>query len=275
MTSPVHNKKRIIVCGYPKSGNTWLTRLIADVVNCPVSGFWCEPFNPEIAVEGGDRESEWICFKAHHSYTQLLETLNIYGNGTEKIVYIYRDPRAVATSACNYFDIAPKHRRLYFLLELLTREPCIYEKMFRHRDYAMDCIVSGLIHGTQHGYWMYIPWMKHIEEYLVSGTTMAVSYESLKHNPKSVMKQLCDFLCIHRDESRIDASISRQAFNSRKSKTDFSTKRREMRILRKGETDSWKYELPNRHILHIEKELGSYMAGLGYLPHTSSPVLYR
>lgn len=31
--------KRIIVTGYPKSGNEWVSRLIAAVVGCPVSGF--------------------------------------------------------------------------------------------------------------------------------------------------------------------------------------------------------------------------------------------
>ena len=37
--------KKIIIVGYPKSGNTWLTRLTADLVGCPVEGFL---YNPNI-----------------------------------------------------------------------------------------------------------------------------------------------------------------------------------------------------------------------------------
>ena len=29
----------VYVVGYPKSGCTWLTRLVAELLGCPVSGF--------------------------------------------------------------------------------------------------------------------------------------------------------------------------------------------------------------------------------------------
>ena len=43
--------KNIIVVGYPKSGCTWATRLVAELVGCPVGGFW-QSDKKEIAVEG-------------------------------------------------------------------------------------------------------------------------------------------------------------------------------------------------------------------------------
>lgn len=62
--------KKIIIAGYPKSGNTWLTRLVAEIVGCPVTGFlYSQHF--EIAKEGGDRKSEFECFKSHHKYYEL------------------------------------------------------------------------------------------------------------------------------------------------------------------------------------------------------------
>ena len=35
-------KNKVIITGYPKSGNTWLTRLIAEALDSPVIGFYNE-----------------------------------------------------------------------------------------------------------------------------------------------------------------------------------------------------------------------------------------
>ena len=52
-------KKKVVVVGYPKSGCTWLVRLVAELIQCPVTGFWGEPDNPEIAIEGTERKSDF------------------------------------------------------------------------------------------------------------------------------------------------------------------------------------------------------------------------
>jgi len=59
------SKRRILICGYPKSGNTWLTRLVAELVGCPVSGLWMCTKNTT-DNKGQTRISEYECFKAHH-----------------------------------------------------------------------------------------------------------------------------------------------------------------------------------------------------------------
>lgn len=79
----LHMKNRIIVCGYPKSANTWLTRLAAEIVGGSVAGFWCEPFNNDAAIEGLERESDFQCFKAHHCAHDMEQTFNLYANGSE------------------------------------------------------------------------------------------------------------------------------------------------------------------------------------------------
>ena len=67
-------KTRIIVCGYPKSGNTWLTRLVAEIIMSPVVGFWMYPLHNEVAIEGLDRKSDYMCFKAHQCITETMST---------------------------------------------------------------------------------------------------------------------------------------------------------------------------------------------------------
>jgi hypothetical protein len=89
----------VIIVGYPKSGNTWVTRLVAELIGCPVVGFLDYDDQPEIAREGLNRRSDYQCFKSHH---QLHELCDIDTN-TKKIIYVVRDPRDVCISGAHYF----------------------------------------------------------------------------------------------------------------------------------------------------------------------------
>ena len=100
-------KKKIIIAGYPKSGNTWLTRLVANLVDCPVAGFWGSDHD-EIASEGASRMSEFECYKAHQTYEDLIQCSDWSGDCS--VIYIIRDPRDVALSGANFF----RFYRFYF-----------------------------------------------------------------------------------------------------------------------------------------------------------------
>lgn len=49
----------IIVAGYPKSGNTWATRLLAEVIGYPVAGSWRRNVVDALEIEGADRVSDF------------------------------------------------------------------------------------------------------------------------------------------------------------------------------------------------------------------------
>ena len=67
-----------------------MCRLVAELVGCPVAGFHGQPGNPEIAVEGRDRESRFRVFKAHNPFAQLAGDVPF-----DRIVCIVRDVRDV------------------------------------------------------------------------------------------------------------------------------------------------------------------------------------
>jgi hypothetical protein len=159
-------EKRIIICGYPKSGNTWLTRLVAEIVGCPVTGFWCDPSNDEEAIEGLDRDSEYQCFKAHHNADQMARTLSRMGNGSEKIIYIYRDPRSVVVSAAHYFRFSPNPSRFQGLMEKLPKGGGLYRRLFPSRSSMYELMAKCLVEGAELGAWLDRPWKQHVAGYL-------------------------------------------------------------------------------------------------------------
>lgn len=81
----------IVITGYPKSGNTWLTRLVGEVTQFPVVGFWNEPDNPEIAIEGLDRENGGEVYKSHHTVSEIFKH-ECFIPGSTKVICIIRNP---------------------------------------------------------------------------------------------------------------------------------------------------------------------------------------
>lgn len=256
--------KRIIICGYPKSGNTWITRLTAEIVGCPVVGFWCQPFNREEAIEGLDRESDYQCFKAHHSLDQLQHTLKIYGNGTEKVIYIYRDPRDIVVSASQYFKAVPRYRLLHRLLSAAPLGIGLYYKQCYLYSYRLDVFTRGLIEGTAEGAWLKTPWKTHVEGFLADSRFLCLSYESLKHDSLAKASAICDFLSINRPEASLGTAIHTQSFRVKKRKFQEEEKASKAAFLHKGEVGGWREVLSKKHITFIESHIGAFLTDLGY-----------
>lgn len=257
-------KKRIIICGYPKSGNTWLTRLTAEILKCPVSGFWCEPFNNEESIEGLARESDFQCFKAHHTFEQLTHTLNVYGSGSEKIIYIYRDPRSVAVSASCYFGFSPKYPRLQKLLKCFPKGISIYNKLLNSHSHQLDTMSRILINGTTQGAWLQESWKKHVIGYQNKDNVLILNYEYLRTDTLSATRQISHFLSINRTNTELEEAAQAQSFARKKKQFQSEGKKSKANFLRKGETDSWLDELPSHNLEYIEQKIGGFMQELGY-----------
>lgn len=102
--------KNIIVVGFPRSGNTFTARLLADALNCPTTGHLSAV---PLATEGLDRPGEYVVLQLHLSPTDHVSpdfvatatTCNIDSWKGEKVVFVSRDPRDVAVSAWKYWGL--------------------------------------------------------------------------------------------------------------------------------------------------------------------------
>jgi hypothetical protein len=101
----------IYILGYPKSGTTWLSRLLGDVLDSPVGALRPEFNDKAIATEGQGRKGKYRICQGHAvpvaGVDCLLPNLNQFGYEhvtNEKVVIMWRDPRDILVSAAHHWD---------------------------------------------------------------------------------------------------------------------------------------------------------------------------
>lgn len=99
----------IVVCGYPKSGTTWTSRLLADVIGCPCAGHFQKPDTFEVATEGLDRKSPYRVWKSHAG----PEIITSGATDLSNVIHVVRNILDVTTSATHYFGNGCNYREIY------------------------------------------------------------------------------------------------------------------------------------------------------------------
>lgn len=187
----------VIIVGYPKSGNTWFTRLVANAIDCPVAGFWNAPSHNELAIEGGQRKSVHRVYKSHHTAKTFSGLPAKY-----RLIYLTRDPRDVAVSGASYFNLnlfKEKNHRL------------------SHYD-KYETMVDVLINGGVYSHCAK-PWREHVTEFIgqpkrlgspirVSPTApLIVKYEDLLIEPTQQLKRVFAYLDLEWQASHVQDAI--------------------------------------------------------------------
>ena len=256
--------KRIIICGYPKSGNTWLTRLTAEIVECPVGGLWCEPFIRDISEEGQNRSSDYMCFKSHHNTDELDWTLKLYGNGSEKVIYVVRDPRDILFSAINYYEIEPQYKLIYKLLGIVpSYRKQLYKKLFESDKYRVRYMLDTLINGNPINKWLKTSWQLHVTKYL-DRDIFYVKYEDLLNEPVTQVNRILEYLELERSSDQIKKAIQIQSFDNKKRTFIKKSQNEKADFLRKGTSGQWKGNLTNTQIKKLKESVENLMYRIGY-----------
>ena len=244
-------RQTIYVAGYPKSGCTWLTRLLAEVLNSPSGG--CRPGDDknEVATEGQNRKGGFVVRKGHFRpvpgglYIVPTEhRLAIDKITNERVVMIHRDPRDVIVSGAYYWR--------------------------RNINEQMEMVIRGNGKMRVHGAWnVFInEWMNYENE----DWFVHISYEALLENTLQVVRNILIAIEIEMPvKQQIRQAISNQSFmkkrkelienpNNPKYNSKFHN-----HFMRRGKTGDWRRYFDEKMDFRVQSHFGHWMKYLGYL----------
>lgn len=233
------DRTNIVVVGYPKSGNTWMSRLVAEVVRCPVRGFWGNAAHADVAIEGLDRQSPYDVFKAHHPLQRLREIGVVHD-----LIYVVRDPRDVACSGAHYFSAVR------------------YNEVHGTSVDSHEAMVRTIVAGSSFTHCQ-IPWSRHVEQYLAIAPCI-VKYEELLLHPVRELGRVLGTLGISRTDDEMLAAIERQRFARVKARDASADDHKRLTHLRQGIAGCYSSELSQEQCDRIVGACGGQMHRLGY-----------
>lgn len=251
---------KIVISGYPKSGNTWLTRLVAELINCPVKGFWNSD-KEEIAKEGLSRGSSYACYKSHHQ----LEELRAIEEQADKIIYVIRDPRDITISGKNFFRsvkiMDPKKTRLKSLAKILNK---IFYKTIGKSVMEKKMIGAVLYGDSTVHHWCRVSWKAHLMPYLEAENVCKVTYEDMLDDPMTECQKILRFLEIKKSSAEIETAIENQSFAMAKQKFKQENALNKANFLRKGGRGYWIKSFSAKEKQLFIDEVGPQLQQLGY-----------
>lgn len=228
------HEQDIFLCGYPKSGNTWVQNLLASLVFGLEPRYLTDRLVQEIVpdvhqAEFYKRFFEPCFFKTHRTSRQEYR----------RVVHLVRDPRDVAGSFF-HFDKA------------------------RGKNVDLDAKVCAVINN----------WRRHTEGYIENrndAAVMTLRYEDLLEKPEIEVQRLAEFIGLERSEDIKKRVIEGNRFSEiKKREKQFGLANprwpSDANFFRKGQAGSFSDTLSTRHVSLIERELAELMNYYDYKP---------
>ena len=257
------DKKDLYVIGFPKSGNTWLARLLAEVTNS------------KIHVEAGknivnssenskERTGEYLIHKIHTS-DEINRVLD------SKKVYIIRDVRDSLVSG--FFH---NHRNI-------KEENIINSKWLQiFFNYEVSGINNrwqgALIPRMKNNIYQFLRkilfkkkridignWSDHINFWDNLDDIAVVRYEDLLTNTENELKAILEKLDINISDEKLKKTIENQSFDKKKKEFIKNGDMFNATFMRSGKKESWKKLINSKLQLKIIRKHEEVMRKYNYL----------
>ncbi|MGB3754185.1 MAG: sulfotransferase domain-containing protein [Parerythrobacter sp.] len=225
-------EKDIFLVSYPKSGNTWLRFMVANLLAVEEVNFYnVHEYCPEFP--SAERKSNFYkgtVYKSHELYNPIFQ----------RVVYLVRDPRDVYVSYYHY--LKNKNNNVGSIANFIKSVP---------PKKQWDTHVSSWINAKMNR-----------DEFLI------IRYEDLKIDTFESFKKVVNFCNFDVTDHQISDSVGNSSFNSmklieRKHGRPNKTHTKDI-FVRKGKVSQWENELGETEINLIMQRCGKNMKRLGY-----------
>lgn len=278
---PYKDLEPIYIIAYPKSGSTWLKRLVGEILDSP-AGHISKDIGFEQMDEGVEKKGNYKILYSHYSKIDKPRKID----EKSKIIYIVRDFRDVVVSA--FFH----HYRIDENLVLLKKY-CDYDTMISIKRLFWRGIIFNLEMAKLIRYWASIAggktcldflkkiltlrwfkdlkgsgvgrWDKHVLYWSNYSENVAViKYEDMLKMPLETVIYSFKKINVPYNEDVIVTAIKNQLFSEKKKKFASLGLNEESAFMRKGINGDYKRFLNNRMINLIKKRYGKFMISIGY-----------
>lgn len=232
------NKEDIYIIGFPKSGNTWLTRLIAEVTNSNITVVDDKDILHKVE-NSDDRVGKYQIHKIH--YTQDMPRVL-----KAKKVYIVRDPRDTFVSG--FFN------NYRVIKEDLILQNSIVKKFFDYEVQGISKVWRGDVWSRFKRYiYLFLKtisfspkrahvgnWSEHLIYWTSLDDIVIVKYEDLLENTQEELKKILQKLDINVTEEKLKQTIENQSFAKKKKAFIEKGDTKNASFMRSGKKESWR-----------------------------------
>jgi hypothetical protein len=230
----MNNRKEIFTTGYPKSGNTWLWRLLCEIFDAPLQNNDNLPIT-YIFPKERDRE-KYVVRKLHMPMDKDLPTYSIYSDDIRErckkgyLIFIHRDPRSVVCSSMNFKN-----------------------------DFDLKKAVISLCDESNSDIMIYSHYLKWVNSYLEQkeNCDVIIKYEDLLENPLCELRKIVDVIETNINDNKIKEAININNFDQ--------LKKENPTFYWKGKTDTWKEYFNQEMGKYLTVYMGDFMLKYGYI----------
>lgn len=256
-------KQKIYVIGFPKSGNTWLARLMAEITNSNIHANSNKDYL-HLADNSFKRNGDFIIYKEH-----AVDDIELVLK--EKVIYIVRDVRDVIISG--FFH---SHRKINENLILNNK---IMNKYFEYEIRGLNNKWQGnFLNRMYLRFVIFVKfllnkkklvefggWSDHVEYWMQWKEVCFVRYEDLLDDTKGEITRIVSELDLNIDENIIDKAIQNQSFDKKKETFLQQGDIKNLEFLRNGKKESWKRLLSNEMYKEIITKHSKIMKQFNYI----------
>ena len=251
-------EEKIVVAGYPKSGTTWVCRLLGQLLGCPVRGRLGDPDRNAVQNEGLDRDSSLQVLKSHHQYSELSDRIPL-----SRLVYVVRDVRDIVVSGAHYFPLFP-NSHLGTLLQTVDFKGVISNCFLNGLSRNINMMIRIVSNGDKNRVWRHVPWDIHVNGYL-EAEACVVQYEDLLADAATQCERFSAHLGYHPSPEEIQTAVREQSFQNVKRKFQSRGDAERAQFLRSGSSGEWRRVLTEEEQDFLRCRFRNTLETLGYV----------